>query len=235
MRIRFSFARKMALSYISHLDMLRLFLRALSRSGLSLAYSQGYNPHPHFNLALPLPLGVTAGEEYGEVFFTEEVMPERFVKLLKMQLPEALVITGAFAADPEGPSLASLVNAARYRAVPKSGCGAAVKPKLLMVALDRLMAEEEILVRRKNKKNKVTFTNVRPYILEATVEEFENELLLNLLLQAGSQGGVSPVFVIGQLEPESGTGKLHAYDWQIHREKLYFKNNGALRPLHEGV
>ncbi|MGM0653222.1 MAG: TIGR03936 family radical SAM-associated protein, partial [Bacillota bacterium] len=72
-RLSFSFARKIELAYISHLDMMRLLLRALHRSGLPLAYSQGYNPHPRLTLALPLPLGVTASEEFGEVFFTEPV------------------------------------------------------------------------------------------------------------------------------------------------------------------
>ena len=235
MRIRFSFARKMALSYISHLDMLRLFLRALSRSGLPLAYSKGYNPHPRFNLALPLPLGVTAGEEYGEVFFTEEINPELFVKLLNMQLPKDLVISGASVADQEAPALPSIVNAALYRAVPRSSAGTVVKAELLQTALDRLMSEEQILLKRKTKKNKTTYTNVRPFILEATVGKFDNESLLNLLLQAGSQGGVSPVFVIEQLEPEPGCGRLHAYDWHIHRERLYFKNNGILQPFHERV
>lgn len=234
-RIRFSFARTMALSYLSHLDMLRLFLRALSRSGLPLAYSKGYNPHPRFNLALPLPLGITAGAEYGEVFLTGEISPELFVELLKMQLPEGLVISGASVADQEAPALPSLVNAALYRAVQRSGAGIIVKAELLQAAVDRLMSEEQILLKRKTKKKKTTYTNVRPFILEAAVGKSDNELLLNLLLQAGSQGGVSPVFVIEQLEPEPGCGRLRAYDWHIHRDRLYFKNNGILQPFNERV
>lgn len=236
MRIRFSFARKMALSYISHLDMLRLFLRALSRSGLPLVYSQGFNPHPRFNLALPLPLGITAGEEYGEVFFTEEISPEQFMETLKAQLPENLVITAASVAEAEAPSLPSLVSAALYRAVPEDDAMVNVNAKLLQDALARLMAEEEIIVRRKTKKNKITCTNVRPYIFEIEVKELDhNPLVLSMLLQAGSQGGVSPAFVIEQLEMEPGSGRLCASDWKIHRERLYSKQNETLRPLSEGM
>lgn len=234
MRIRFSFARKMPLAYISHLDMLRLFLRALSRSGLPLVYSQGFNPHPRFNLALPLPLGITAGEEYGEVFLTEEIMPEQFIEALEAQLPETLLINSAATAAPEVPSLPSLVSAALYRAVPKSDSMVTMKAELFQDALARLMAEEEITVRRKTKKNKITCTNVRPYILEINVKKQENEPLeLSMLLQAGSQGGVSPAFVIEQLEMEPGSGRLCACDWQIHRERLYLKQNETLRPFSE--
>jgi radical SAM-linked protein len=237
MRIRFTFARKMPLAYISHLDMLRLFLRALRRSGLPLAYSQGFNPHPRFTLALPLPLGFTAGEEYGEVFFTDEILPNQFVEELSVQLPETLVITGAFSANMEAPSLASLVSAALYRAVPRSDSGTAFKSENLQAALDRLMAEEEIIIQRKTKKNKITCINVRPYILEVSVNNFEIERrpVIKMLLQAGSQGGVSPAFVIEQLEPEFSVGRLHAYDWQIHRDRLYLKKNGILQPLSEGM
>jgi radical SAM-linked protein len=236
MRIRFIFTRKMPLAYISHLDMLRLFLRALRRSGLPLAYSQGFNPHPRFTLALPLPLGLTAGEECGEVFFTKDILPDQFIEELTVQLPEALVITGAFSADMEAPSLASLVSAALYRAVPRSDSGIAFKPEKLQSALDRLMAEEKILIQRKTKKSKITSINVRPFILEVSVNNFEIERpVIKMLLQAGSQGGVSPAFVIEQLEPEFGAGRLHAYDWQIHRDRLYLKKNGILQPLSEGM
>ncbi len=235
MRIRFSFERKMPLAYISHLDMLRLFLRALSRSRLPLAYSQGYNPHPRFTLALPLPLGITAGEEYGEVFFADKIMPDQFINVLQPQLPEALVLTGSAAVDPEEPSLASLVSAASYCCTLKSSSSVTVKLELLQAALDRLMAKEEILALRKTKKNKTTYTNVRPYIIEVSVKNADQSKLLefSLLLQTGSQGGVSPGYVIGQLEPEPGAGNLHAYDWQIRRERLYFKQNGSMQPLSE--
>ncbi|HED24896.1 MAG TPA: DUF2344 domain-containing protein, partial [Firmicutes bacterium] len=80
-RIWFSFARRERLRYISHLDMLRLFIRALRRGRLPLVYSKGFNPHPRFSLALPLPLGTTADDELGEVFLTAAVGTETFVRL----------------------------------------------------------------------------------------------------------------------------------------------------------
>lgn len=235
-RIRFSFARKIELAYISHLDQVRLFLRALSRSGLPVAYSQGFNPHPRLILALPLPLGVTTGEEYGEIFFTEEILPEQFLSALKVQMPAAIELTGAVVADLGAPSLASLVGAALYRAALRADHAGIVDQPALHAALNRLLARDEILMQRKSKKNKITYTNVRPFILEAALEtDRAGHFIINMLLQAGSQGGISPAFLLEQIETETGSTVFHAYDWRLHRERLYIVKEDILQPFSEGM
>lgn len=54
LRIRFEKTKEAA--YISHLDLQRVFSRALRISGLPVWYSQGFNPHIYMSFALPLPL-----------------------------------------------------------------------------------------------------------------------------------------------------------------------------------
>ncbi len=235
-RLRFSFARKKSLAYVSHLDMLRLFLRALRRSSLPLAYSQGYNPHPRITLALPLPLGVTASEELGEIYFAETIGPEKFLDLLGRQLPESLELLGAVSAKPELPSLASKVSAAHYRVFISGGSDPAIKEDELREALEGLLAKEEILMERQGKKKKTTCLNVRPYIFEAALLSEENRPLeLSLILKAGSSGGVSPFFILGRLETENDPVSFNVQDWHVHREKLYAEQNGILQPLSEGM
>ena len=43
--------------YISHLDVTRCFQRALQRAGLSVWYTEGFNPHSYLTFTLPLSLG----------------------------------------------------------------------------------------------------------------------------------------------------------------------------------
>ena len=50
MRIGIKFQRKGLKKYVSHLDMQRLFARALRRSGLPVKYSSGFNPHINLSL-----------------------------------------------------------------------------------------------------------------------------------------------------------------------------------------
>ncbi len=234
-RLSFSFARKQGLAHISHLDMMRLLLRALRRSGLPLAYSQGYNPHPRLTLALPLPLGVTASEEYGEVFFSEPVGPELFIENLNRQLPPTLELKGALILKPELPALAAEVSAAHYRVFVESFINQKKYFQELKAALDGLMDKEEIILERKKKK-KVTSINVRPYIFEANfLEQDKNTLELSLILKAGSSGGVSPFFIIEQLQAECYFENNEAAAWHVHREKIYKGPEEALRPLSEGM
>ncbi len=54
--IRVCFTKLGDLQYISHLDLQRAISRMLVRSGLPIAYSEGFNPHPRLNIALPLSI-----------------------------------------------------------------------------------------------------------------------------------------------------------------------------------
>ncbi|MFO7951996.1 MAG: TIGR03936 family radical SAM-associated protein [Bacillota bacterium] len=238
-RICFNFARNEKLKHISHLDMMRLFQRALRRSGLPLAYSEGFSPHPRFNLAAPLPVGVTADEEFGEVFFTGEITLEEFVAALKKQLPDGLQLKNAFILNNQAPPIPSIVSAALYRAhLEIANLRTNTDVEEYRSALARLIDKEEILAPRSSKKGKKkTYVNVRPYIFEANLDEQGNAnfLSLNLLLQTGSKGGVSPVFVLEQLEQELGDKQPQHLNWDLHRVKLYRDRNGSLEPLSEGM
>jgi radical SAM-linked protein len=44
--------------YLSHAELMRVFVRAAIRSGLTLEYSHGYNPRPRLSVPLPKPVGI---------------------------------------------------------------------------------------------------------------------------------------------------------------------------------
>ena len=44
--------------YLSHAELMRVFLRAAIRSGLTLEYSHGFNPRPRLSVPLPKPVAV---------------------------------------------------------------------------------------------------------------------------------------------------------------------------------
>lgn len=54
--IRVCFTKLDKLKYISHLDLQRAIHRMLIRSGLPISYTEGFNPHPRLNIALPLSI-----------------------------------------------------------------------------------------------------------------------------------------------------------------------------------
>ena len=58
------YSRGEEVKYISHLDFVRMFHRAVRRAGLPMSYSHGFNPHPVMTVAMPLSVGVTSDVQY---------------------------------------------------------------------------------------------------------------------------------------------------------------------------
>lgn len=55
-----------------YLDVVRYFQKAVRRSGLAVAYSIGFNPHPLLYFAAPLGLGQTSDGEYMDMELKKE-------------------------------------------------------------------------------------------------------------------------------------------------------------------
>ncbi len=82
------------LRFISHRDTVRMLARALARSGLPVAYSQGFNPHVKMALLLPRPVGMATDGDLAVVHLSEPRDPDHFASRLGAQLPEDASILG---------------------------------------------------------------------------------------------------------------------------------------------
>ena len=58
--------------WISHLDLMRVLQRAFRRGGMMLKHSQGFTPHPHLSIAMPLSVGVASDYELMDFDLAEE-------------------------------------------------------------------------------------------------------------------------------------------------------------------
>lgn len=81
--------------YISHLDLMRLFMRALRRADLPLKISEGFNPHPKISIKRALKLGLESENEEAAVVLKEFVRAEEFKQRLQKQLPAGIEIREA--------------------------------------------------------------------------------------------------------------------------------------------
>ena len=114
-RLRIRFCRGQEVKFISHLDILRLWQRAFHRAGISLAYSEGFSPHPRISLAAPLPIGVTSQAELMGILCTKWVSPHFFTAAVSQQLPPGIEILQVYQIALTMPSLQSQVRYAEYR------------------------------------------------------------------------------------------------------------------------
>jgi len=72
-----------------------MFERAVRRSNIPIAYSKGFNPHPHIVFGLPLSVGVTSDSEYADFELEKDMKPEEFAQRLNQNLPEGVKIVEA--------------------------------------------------------------------------------------------------------------------------------------------
>jgi len=81
------------MKYIGHLDLMRLFMRAMRRAELPLKMSEGFSPRPKLSFKRALKLGVESDCEEGSIVLRIPVSIEDFIIKLQKQLPEGIEIT----------------------------------------------------------------------------------------------------------------------------------------------
>jgi radical SAM-linked protein len=155
MRLRITFSKDSWLVYSSHLDLMRVWERALRRAGVPLAYSAGYNPHPRLQLARALPLGHVGEEELIDVWLEEPMPLENFTQSLLPLLPDGLRMKQVHQVDPGAPAMQTQVVSTKYRVIVDWG-----EPgEVVEARIGRALAQEELLHERRGKRY-----NVRPLI-----------------------------------------------------------------------
>ncbi|NLA80923.1 MAG: DUF2344 domain-containing protein [Chloroflexi bacterium] len=114
-RVRIRFAKHEGLRFIGHLDLQRLFERALNRTGLPLRYSQGFSPKIRLNLASALPLGFVSSAEVLDFWLNCPVDLEEIKNSLQESLPKDIQILDIEEIDNKRPSLQASLSSSVYR------------------------------------------------------------------------------------------------------------------------
>lgn len=88
--IKVRFAKQNQMRFISHLDLMRLFYRALSRAELPIAISKGFNPRPRISVEPALKLGKVSESLELNVRLDAWIKPSLFKEKLQAELPEGI-------------------------------------------------------------------------------------------------------------------------------------------------
>jgi radical SAM family uncharacterized protein len=122
-RFRVKYSVGEAFRYAAHLDIVRSMYRALRRSELPIAYSQGFAPRPVVSFGPPLPVGLTSSEEYLDLQMAGHY-PGSLVRDLGPAMPRDLRLLEAKPIFAKVDSLGAALTAARY-GIQADGLGAA--------------------------------------------------------------------------------------------------------------
>ncbi|NLI92402.1 MAG: DUF2344 domain-containing protein [Peptococcaceae bacterium] len=217
MKTRIAYTKKKEARYIAHLDLTRVFDRALRRSKIEVAFSEGFNPHPKISFGPPLPVGVEGQREFVDIDLKlpsdnpEAVFLKETVNQLQRQLPEGIELIDCGVRPQGDKALMAVINLARYRTrVPfLSSIGI---EQILEGCRNWLSKEEVIGVRFQ--KGKRTERNIRPFVSRINVLSQEesrketqdtdqignNEVTMIFDIVTGNSGSVRPIEVLESLK-----------------------------------
>lgn len=194
-RLRFRFSKGRALKYISHLDLARTWERVFRRAGLPVAYSQGFNPRPRYQIAAALPVGVTGRAEYLDLWLTASLPPAEVPLRLQPALPQGLEVLAVEEVELRAPSLQSQMRSAGYRALVQSP-----EPAAAVRARVQALLDAPTLLRQRHHKGRLQTFDLRPFIQAVSVQPGEEgQLVLDMRLQASPQGAGRPDIVLEAL------------------------------------
>lgn len=211
-RIRIIFSKQGALRYTGHLDLHRLWERAMRRADLPLSYSQGFHPQPKISLAAALPLGFSSQAEALDVRLNEEIPSGEITARLRESLPPDIQVLSVERVDERLPALQTQVVSALYRVELSEPADAAnLKQKAI-----ELLASPTVARERRGK-----FYDLRPLIDMLEVEQdLEGEVTIKMKLSAreGATGRPEEVLLALGIEPEQA---------RVERTKLIFIEPGG--------
>ncbi|MEM8675387.1 MAG: TIGR03960 family B12-binding radical SAM protein [Cyanobacteria bacterium P01_G01_bin.67] len=113
-KIRIWFGKIAEMSLISHLDLVRLFDRAIRRAALPISFTGGYHPGPKISIANALSLGITSSGEIVDFELTEYVDVDEFRTRLAAQLPENIPLYKVEDIDPKSLNASRIMDRAEY-------------------------------------------------------------------------------------------------------------------------
>ncbi len=214
-RVRLWFGKLGDMALISHLDLLRLFDRAIRRAALPISFSGGFHPSPRMAIAMALPLGVTSSGEIIDFELTQTVDLEEFKQKISQQLPANLPIYKISDVDLKAPSAAKTLAQAHYLLTIETT--SSVSESQWQQWIEAIKATDAIWLEHTTKSGKKQKINLRPRLFDLAIVSIAPNLLryTGVCLNDGTQ--LKPEQVIFMLEQVAGQEfSLKS----IHRDRL---------------
>jgi radical SAM-linked protein len=162
-RVRFRFSKTGKVRFTSHRDVARMWERALRRSGLPVALSQGFTPHPLLSFGLALPTGCESRGEYLDVRLDdcglEDLADATLPALLTPLLPDGVGVQAAAGIGMAEGSLQQEVASCDWELEVYGLVGEDLRERI-----ERVLAAPSLAVQRE-RKGRQTEDDIRPAIL----------------------------------------------------------------------
>ena len=205
--VRIYYKKLRSMKFISHLDMTRFMARLITKSGIPIWYTEGFNQHVYMNFAVPLSLGFEGLYEIMDIrLVDDDYSLEDCLEALKSACPPDIEFVGIT----EGGAHMKTIGFAEYELVFEE-YGEDVSAKLA-----NFLNSESILCQKVGKKGRVKEIDLIPKI--KSYELTENGV--KLVLVAGSEDNLNPTLVIATFFEQCGIEPIY---YTVSRTMIYNK------------
>ena len=192
--------------FVSHLDLVRTFARAVRRADLNVYYTEGFNPHIKMNFLPPLSLGYESLCEAFDMRLTDETPCPEVALRLRAVLPDLLRVTDAYEPETELTDVAFVRYAMRFGADENAAAAT--------------LGREGLTIEKKTKRGQIT-VDVHSALREVEVADGALEIVLPM-----GEASLNPRHVVEALNTYGGFG---IEDFRCVRKHLYAADGSVFR------
>ncbi|MGK7936483.1 MAG: TIGR03960 family B12-binding radical SAM protein [Xenococcaceae cyanobacterium] len=219
-RIRVWFGKQGNMALVSHLDLVRLFDRAIRRASLPISFTGGYHPGPRISIANALSLGTTSSGEIVDFELTEYIAIEDFRTRLVAQLPPDIPLYHLEEVDLKSPAATRLLDKAEYLIRVQSDSIYSVEDWQNWI--NAVKNTPEISWEKTTKSGKKQIVNLRDRLFDLKIESSANlpahEITLQYTGSCRNDGTkLAPEQIIYMLEQFA---QVEIQLLQVHRQQL---------------
>ena len=222
MRIGIRFAKTGFGVYLSHLEIMRLFARALRRADIEVKYSQGFNPRIKMIFSTPSPVGLASVAEYAEFEVLDEEDIEDVKNKINAVLPVGVRILNAGYIDKGISNLMECARISEYLLIRKVNFD--TDEALLATIKGKYERDEKI-------SNGKGFFGLRTLIQDLSVEKKGDKIFLHYFSHVKGKNAIRYDDVIRYFSAEKGiltvAFRLNTFD--IGKDEIKINLNEYLR------
>mgnify|MGYP001819871330 FL=1 len=217
MKLRVRYSKLGKIRFVSHRDGARLWERALRRVAFPVATTEGFTPRPKLGFGLALPTGAESVAEYIDIDLVQgaeiDVDDRSVNEALSSALPIGMDVLVMAERDPAAASLQDDVGSTTWELT-----GLGVEPEQLGMAIQRVLASDELFVERERKGRRRT-DDVRPLIRDLRLEPVSDVLVAELVTVGRA---LRPTELAGALVPDVDpldVRVLRTHQWIDHDDE----------------
>ncbi len=195
-RFLLCFTKKGLSRFLSHLELSAAIIRAVQRSGLSFAFTQGFHPHPRISFAFATSVGMASDGEYAEIHLRTNLPASEIpAETINAFLPSGIEITDIREITDGGRSLSDKVKGFSYLVSMPEDFFLANRPAFTE-RLGAFLSAGEFFIER-TIKDKYVKKDIRPLVTTLEIDRDMAGIVMSVAF--GNEGTVRPVDVMTQV------------------------------------